>query len=118
MRGEPPILALSRKADLDQETAYAICRLYDCVGWELDEDWDWHWLEKKRLNYRELIRNLSLERAWALLRQKDCVSLQTTNDRQKRIETITPLEGLNNLRTLMLQNNFVRDLQPLTQMTK
>ena len=52
---EPLILQLARKSDLDQETAYTICRLINVVGWSLTDDWDWNWLNKKRRNYRSLI---------------------------------------------------------------
>jgi hypothetical protein len=115
---EPPFLTLARKRDLDEETAFTICRMIDSVGWELVEDWDWNWLEKKRKNYRSLVKHELLEGAWKLLFEKDWYSQQTTNDVDKRISTITPLEGLVNLRTLVLQNNLIENLGPVSGMVQ
>jgi hypothetical protein len=114
---ELPILELAAKTDLDQETAFTICRLIDNVGCFLKEDWDWHWLDKKRKNYRRLIDIPFLKRAWELLAEKEWLSLQTTNYVDKRISTITPLAGLRNLKTLVLQNNLIHDLTPVSGLT-
>ncbi|MBI3851581.1 MAG: leucine-rich repeat domain-containing protein [Verrucomicrobia bacterium] len=92
--------------------------MIDSVGWQLKEDWDWHWLEGKRKNYRSLIDPAMLDAAWKLLVEKDWFSQQTTNDVDKKISTITPLEGLTNLRSLVLQNNCVEDLRPLSSMIR
>lgn len=115
---EPSFLTLARQPNLDQEIAFTICRMINSVGWELAEDWDWNWLEKARDDYRSLIEPDMLEGAWKLLFKKDWLSLQTTNDVAKRISNITPLDGLTNLRTLVLQNNLVQDLQPVSAMVK
>src|SRR5579862_1870162 len=91
---------------LDEETAYAICRLIGCVGYQIKEKWDWEWLEKKRGSYRSLLNPSLMNAAWDILAGKDWLSLQTVNDQTKRITTITPLEGLTDLRSLVLQNNL------------
>ena len=88
------------------------------MGYDIVEDWDWHWLEGKRKDYRSLIKISLLERAWKLLLKKEWLSLQTTNDVDKSISTITPLEGLTRLKALVLQNNLVRDIKPLSGMTR
>src|SRR5262245_32494242 len=115
---EPLCLTLARDPKLDNETAFAICRMIDYVGSSIRDDWDWDWLEKKRKNYRKLIDLDLLKDAWDELFQKDWFSLQTTNDVDKRISTIVPLEGLTNLRSLVLQNNLITDLRPLSGMTR
>jgi Leucine-rich repeat (LRR) protein len=107
-------LGLARRKDLDQETAFTICRLIDEVGWEVVEDWDWNWLEGKRKDYRSLIKIPVLEKAWKLLLKKEWLSLQTTNDVDKRISTITPLAGLTKLQGLVLQNNLIQDIKALS----
>ena len=115
---EPLCFTLARDPKLDDEIAFTICRLIDYVGSSIREDWDWDWLEKKRKNYRKLIDLDLLKDAWNELFQKDWLSLQTTNDEDKRISTIVPLEGLLNLRSLVLQNNLISDLRPLSEMTQ
>jgi hypothetical protein len=112
----PTFLRLARKADLDEETAFAICQLIEAVGWEINDDWNWNWLAGEKLNYRSLIDHSILETAWRLLAQKDCLNLQTMNDESKRISTIVPLEGMTNLVSLGLKNNLINDLQPLAEM--
>ena len=114
----PDILRLARRKDLDQETAFTICRLIDRVGWEIVEDWDWNWLEGKHKDYRSLIKIPVLQKAWKSLRKKEWLSLQTISDADKRISTITPLEGLTKLKALVLQNNVIRDIIPLSGMTQ
>jgi Leucine-rich repeat (LRR) protein len=117
-RAAPHIVRLSRRKDLDQETAFTICKLIDHVGSEIVQDWDWDWLEGKRKNYRTLIKIPVLEKAWKILRKQEWLSLQTTNDVDKRISTITPLEGLTKLKALVLQNNLIRDIKPVCGMTR
>src|SRR2546426_373530 len=117
-REQPPFLTLARKPDLDQETAFTICRMIDSVGHDLVEDWDWDWLEKQHKNYRSKIDPAILEPAWKLLLAKEGFSLQTINNRDKKISTIAPLAGLMNLRNLVLQNNLVKDLSPLSDMIR
>ncbi len=120
-KSQPPatdILKLARCKDLDQETAFTICKLIDRVGWEIVADWDWDWLQGKRKDYRSLIKVSVLEKAWKLLLKKEWLSLQTTNDVDKRISTISPLEGLTRLKALVLQNNLIRDIKPLAGMTR
>lgn len=114
---EPPIVKLARRPDLDQETAYTICRLIGRVGWDLKEDWDWNWLAGEQDDYRSLIDIPLLKKAWKVLAEKDWLSLQTTNDADKRISTVSPLTGLVNLKTVVLQNNLIQDLTPLSEMT-
>jgi hypothetical protein len=113
---EPSFLTLARKPDLDQETAFTICRMINSVGWELVEDWDWNWLEKKRKNYRSLIKHELLEGAWKLLFEKDWYSQQTISG--KKISTIGPMEELVNLRTLVLHNNLIEDIGPVSSMVQ
>jgi hypothetical protein len=116
---QPNFLRLARQADLDEETAYTICRLISGVGWEVKgNDWDWDWLENGNGNYGSLINGSLVVPAWQLLAGKDWLSLQTTDDETRRIKTVAPLEGMTNLRSLVLQNNEVADLQPLTKMSK
>jgi Leucine-rich repeat (LRR) protein len=115
---ESPFLTLARQSDLDQETAFAICRMIDMVGHELVDDWDWNWLEDETVDFRSLIDPSLLAGAWKLLSRKDWFSLQTTNDEDKRISTIAPLEGLTNLKRLVLQNNLIEDLGPVAAMSK
>jgi Leucine-rich repeat (LRR) protein len=115
---EPLCLTLARDPKLDNETAYTICQMIDSVGSSVREDWDWDWLQKKRKNYRKLLDLDLLKDAWDELFQKDWFSLQTTNDIDKRISTIVPLEGLTNLRSLVLQNNLITDLRPLLGLTQ
>lgn len=115
---QPSFLRLARQADLDDETAYTICQMIDTVGWQIKEKWDWNWLKKRRRNYRSLIDKSLVSAAWNLLVQKDWLSLQTTDDETRRISTIAPLEGLTNLRSLVLQNNLIADLRPLSGMSK
>jgi hypothetical protein len=115
---EPLCLTLARDPKLDNETAFTICRMIEYVGSSIRDDWDWDWLRKKRKNYRKLIDLDLLKDAWDELFQKDWFSLQTTNDVDKRISTIVPLEGLTNLRSLVLQNNLITDLRPLSGMTQ
>jgi Leucine-rich repeat (LRR) protein len=115
---EPLCLTLARDAKLDNETAFTICRMIEYVGSSIRDDWDWDWLRKKRKNYRKLIDLELLKDAWDELFQKDWFSLQTTNDVDKRISTIVPLEGLTNLRSLVLQNNLITDLRTLSGMTQ
>ena len=118
MAATAAFLSLACKADLDQETAYAVCKLIDRVGWEMSEDWDWNWLDKRRKDYRPLIQTFSLERVWDLLHRKDWLSFQVTNGRQKPLTTIAPLEGLTKLRSLVLQSNLIRDVGPLSSLQK
>lgn len=113
---EPSFLTLARKRDLDQETAFTICRMINSVGWELVEEWDWNWLEKKRRNYRPLIKHELLEGAWKLLLEKEWYSLQNISG--KKISTIHPLDGLVNLRTLVLGGNLIEDLGPVSGMVQ
>ncbi|MDB6112032.1 MAG: Internalin-A [Pedosphaera sp.] len=115
---ELPIVTLARNPELDQETAFTICRLINCVGWSLKDDWDWNWLRGEQKDHRSLIDIPLLKKAWKPLAEKDRLSLQTTNDVDKRISTISPLTGLLKLKTLVLQNNLIQDLGPLSGMTK
>lgn len=118
MRGaDLAIVKLARRPDLDQETAFTICQLIDNVGSQVKEDWDWDWLEGERDDYRSLIEIPLLKKAWRLLLEKDWLSLQTTNSVDKRISTISPLAGLTNLKSLVLQNNLIQDLEPLSELT-
>lgn len=112
---ELSFLALARKPDLDQETAFTICRMIDWVGSQLKDDWDWDWLRKRRKHYHELNDPSLLKEAWARLLEQDFLSLQTSS-RERKVSTVLPLEGLANLKTLVLQNNRVRDLRPLSGM--
>jgi hypothetical protein len=114
----PNFLTLARDPQLDQETAFTICRLIDRVGWDLKEDWDWNWLEKKRKNYRKLIDPSLLEQAWEKLFHLDWLSLQTVGSGEKRISTIEPLSEMTNLESLVLQDNLIRDLRPLAGLTR
>src|SRR5947207_2413642 len=107
---EPLIVRLARSPDLDQETAFTICQLIDHVGSDLDDDWDWDWLEGENKDYRKLIKIPFLKKAWRELAAKEWLSLQTTNDEDKRVSTIAPLAELTALRTLVLQNNLIEDL--------
>src|SRR2546426_782561 len=111
-------LSFADRADLDEETAYAVCQLIDVVGCHIKDDWDWNWLKERRDDYRSLINRSLARAAWNLLAQRDWLSLQATDDETRRISTIAPLEGLTNLRSLVLQNNRVTDLQPLSGMVK
>jgi len=115
MKTKPPFLTLARNPGLDQETAFAICRMLDSVGRVLLDDWDWDWLEKKRQDYRSLIDLAIVEPAWKLLLTMEWFSLQTVSNHDKKISTIAPLEGMLNLRTLVLQNNLITDLSPLSR---
>lgn len=115
---QPSFLRLALKADLDEETAYAICRLIGTVGWEIKgKKWDWDWLKEKRGDYQSLISRSLVVPAWRLLAEKEWLSLQTTDDETRRITTVAPLEGMTNLRSLVLQNNEIADLQPLSKMS-
>jgi Leucine-rich repeat (LRR) protein len=116
MTTESSFLSLGRKPDLDQETAFTICRMIESVGWEIAEDWDWDWLKEERKDYRALLKPAWLKKAWELLSEKGWYSLQTTNDNDKRISTVVPLNGLIHLETLILQNNLIEDLRPLAGM--
>jgi len=116
MAQKPPFIAFAKNPNLDQETAYTICRMVDSVGWSLVEKWDWNWLDKAGEDYRSSIDPALIEGAWKLLFEKEWYSLQTTNGLSKRISTIAPLKGLNNLRTLVLQDNVIEDLSPLSGM--
>jgi hypothetical protein len=74
---QPSFLRLARKPNLDNETAYTICRLIDAVGWEIKgKNWNWDWLNGKRGRYRSLIDTSIVESAWRLLGQKVWLSLQ------------------------------------------
>jgi internalin A len=112
------IVSLARRKDLDQETAFTICRLIDQVGWQIVENWNWNWLEGKRKDYRSLIKIPLLKKAWELLVEKEWLSLQTINDANKRVCTIAPLAGLTKLQGLVLMNNLIRDIKPLSGMTR
>jgi Leucine-rich repeat (LRR) protein len=119
MKGdEPTLLSLARQNDLDEETAYAICRMIDVVGSDIKDDWDWDWLKERRGDYRSLISPSLALSAWRLLKEKDRLSLQTTDDETRRITTVAPLAGMTNLRSLVLQNNEIADLQPLSKMSR
>jgi hypothetical protein len=107
---------LAQMPDLDNATAYTICRLIDSVGWAIKEDWDWNWLEKIKGGYRFQIDPSLVAPAWQLLSQKDWLSLQTIS--QDRISIVTPLGDMTNLRGLVLQNNRITDLKPLTNLVK
>ena len=111
-------LSLAQKADLDEETAYAVCRMIDVVGYAVKDNWDWNWLEGRKKSYRSLIDRSLIARAWRLLAQKEWLSFQTTNSKERRIATIAPLEGMTNLRSLVLQENHITDLQPLLGMAR
>src|SRR5262245_25754462 len=113
---QSPFLTLARQSDLDQETAFTICQMIDMVGYDLVDKWDWDWLKGDNLDYCALIKRPILDKAWKKLFAKDWLNLQTTNDDDKRISTIAPLEGMTNLRTLVLQNNLIEDLRPLSGM--
>jgi hypothetical protein len=117
IRGNQPLfLTLARKPDLDQETAFTICRLIDHVGPSLKDDWDWDWLDGESLDYRALIEISLLKKAWKVLATKDWLSLQTISDEDKRICTISPLAELVELKSLVLQNNLIQDLAPVSRM--
>lgn len=113
---EPSFLALATKPDLDQETAFTICRMISSVGCNFVEEWDWDWLKRANGDYRSLINPAWLDDAWKLLAEKDWYSQQTTNDVDQRISTILPLRDMTKLRTLVLQNNLIQDLRPLSDM--
>ena len=110
-------LRLALKPDLDEETAYTICNLIDSVGWEIKDNWGMEWYKEKRGNYRSLINRSLAVRAWRLLAEKERLSLQTIGDEDPRISTVVPLEEMTNLRWLVLQNNEVTDLQPLSKIS-
>jgi Leucine-rich repeat (LRR) protein len=114
----PTLWNYARVGELDEETLYTICRLIDRVGYQIKADWDWDWLKKRRRSYRSLLNRSLMNAAWKVLATKDWLSLQTTDDRTRKLKTIAPLEGLVNLRTLVLQNNLITDLQPLSRMAK
>src|SRR6266542_3632499 len=114
----PNFLSFAGRADLDEGTAYAVCRMIDVVGYQIKADWDWDWLKERHGDYRSLIDRSLAGAAWNLLVQKDCLSLQTTSDEMPQMSTIEPLEGLTNLRSLVLQNNLVTDLRPSSGMVK
>jgi internalin A len=114
---EPSFFSLARKPDLDQETAFTICRMINTIGYDFVENWDWNWLDGKRRNYRSVINKSWVKPAWDRLFGKQWLSLQTAND-HKKISTIAPLQGLRNLRVLVLQNNLIEDLRPLSSMVK
>src|SRR6266853_969529 len=118
-KAEPPsFLRLALKADLDQGTAYTICRVIDAVGSEIKgDDWDWDWLEGTH-DYRSMIDQSILEPAWRMLAKKEWLSLQTSSEGEPRIATVAPLEGMTNLRTLVHQDNHVADLRPLSKMSR
>lgn len=113
---DPPIVALAQKPDLDEETAFTICQLINHVGFQIVDDWDWDFLERGRDDYRKLIDIRLLRKAWKVLAKKDWLSLQTTNDVDKRISTIAPLAGIVGLKSLVLQNNLIADLGPIAGM--
>ena len=116
---QPSFLRLALKADLDEETAYTICRLIDLVGWEIEgHNWDWEWFKEKHGDYRSLISRSLAVSAWRLLADKEWLSLQTSSEEEPRITTINPLEGMKNIRRLVLQGNRVADLRPLSNMSK
>jgi|SRR5688572_12807188 len=104
--------------NIDESTAYTICRLIAQVGWKLRDDWDWQWVEKISGNYRSHIDPSLWSDAWKLLLQKDWLSLQSTNGRVPKISSITPLKDLSHLRTLVLQGNEIKDLRPIEGLTK
>jgi len=115
---ESDFLNLCQRRDLDDETAFTICRMISVVGFQIQANWDWNWLENKNEDYRALITIPLARAAWELLLQKDWLSLQTTDNESRRIMAICPLAGLVNLRSLVLQNNLVADLQPLSSLSK
>ncbi len=116
---QPSFLKLIQQPDLDEETAYTICQLISAVGWEIKgKKWDWDWFKEKRGDYRSLISRSLAVPAWRLLAEKDWLSLQTTSEEMPRISTVVPLEGMTNLRWLVLQDNHVADLRPLSKMSR
>jgi len=115
---EPAFLGFACQGNLDEEAAYTICRMIETVAWQIRADWDWDSLTPGKRNYGSLINISLLKVAWRLLAQKGQLNLQTTNDDIKRISTIAPLVGLRGLRSLVLQNNLVVDLQPLSGMSR
>ncbi len=116
---QPSFLRLALKPDLDEETAYTICRLINAVGWEIKGmNWDWEWFKEKHGNYRSLINRSLARSAWRLLADREQLSLQTSSDEEPRITTVVPLGGMTNLHWLVLQGNHVDDLRPLSNMSK
>lgn len=109
---------MAKNPNLDQETAYTICKMIDCVGWDLVEDWDWNWLGDIKEDYRPLIKHSLLSKTWKALQAKEWLSFQTTNLNNKQISTIAPLKGLTNLRSLILQENLIEDIGPLIGMER
>src|SRR5687767_5492255 len=95
---EPNFLRLALKADLDEETAYTICRLIDMVKWEIKgKDLAWDWLKERHGGYRSLISRSLAVSAWCLLVDKERMTLQTIGDEEPRITTVVPLEEMTNL---------------------
>src|SRR5689334_11817858 len=90
---ESVFLTLARRRDLDNETAYTVCRMIDSVGHDVVDDWDWDWLDDENPNadFRAKIDPSILEKVWKKLVKKDWFSLQATNDDMKKISTIAPL---------------------------
>lgn len=111
-------LKLCGARDLDDDTAYTICRMIDIVGYKVQANWNWNWLQGKNVDYRSLINFRLAKAAWSLLLRAEWVSLQTTDDEMRRISTISPLVGLINLQSLVLQNNLIADLQPVSSLSK
>ena len=99
--------------DLDEAGAYTVCRLIDFVGCSIREDWDWDWLDRESGPFKPLLEPRLVEDAWAELRTREWISLQSFRDDETKITDLEALRGLESLRWLVIQGNAVSNLTPI-----
>lgn len=120
---EIPFFRYGRDPKCDPEIAHTIVELIETVASDFKDD-SWYWDsfdkridQKRKKNYRAKVNPAHLDEAWKLLKANKGISLQTINAR-KKISTLEPLRGLQNVETLILTENAISDISVLAGMTK
>jgi hypothetical protein len=110
-----PFFRFGRDPNCDPEMAHTIVEMIDHVGDQF-ADPAWYWTDfqksidrKRKWGYRAKVDPSKLEEAWHLLCRCERLSLQNTNA-TKKISTILPLQGLTQLRSLVLAGNLIEDI--------
>ena len=120
---EIPFFRYGRDPKCDPEIAHTIVELIDRVASDFKDD-SWYWDsfdkridQKRKKNYRAKVNPAHLDEAWELLKAKTWLSLQNVNA-QKKITTLEPLLGLQNVETLVLTGNAISDVSVLAGLPK
>ncbi len=120
---EIPFFRYGRDPKCDPEIAHTIVELIETVASDFKDD-SWYWDsfdkridQKRKKNYRAKVNPAHLDEAWELLKAKTWLSLQNVNA-QKKISTLEPLDGLQNVENLILSENAVSDISVLAGMTQ